>query len=64
MKKTRAQEIGELQARAILKMVDLMYQHRTACNFLKGLIQVLTKDYHRRVALRELSYKRKANENS
>ena len=40
-KKSRAEIAGENTAKAIIEMVNLMYQNKTALNFYKGLDNIL-----------------------
>ncbi len=46
---TRASRAGQDMAKAIIEMVHLMYQSKTAKNFLGGLIDELLKELRRRV---------------
>jgi len=44
MKRTRANKAGRKMARAIIEMVNLMYQSNTAINFLEGIHTVLADE--------------------
>ena len=43
MKRTRAELAGRLMGRALLEMINLMYQNNTARNFLRGLRVILSE---------------------
>jgi hypothetical protein len=56
MKQTRADYAGCKLGVSITRVVDLMYQNRTAVNFMKGLMAVLTPYKKHRIEM--LSHKK------
>jgi len=51
-KMSRARRAGVAAAEAIIEMVNLMYQNKTALNFFKGLLDTLKAEYKRRLIKR------------
>ncbi len=49
MKGSRAEQAGKRMAKAIVEMVHLMYQDKTALNFYDGLIYKLKEEHLLRV---------------
>lgn len=46
--KTRAGKAGIDMAKAVIEMVNLMYQNKTAAHFYKNFIKVISKEMRRR----------------
>jgi len=53
MKRTRAELGGRLLGRALVEMINLMYQNDTALHFFKGLVDILWREWERRVKERK-----------
>ncbi len=49
MKRTRGELAGRLMGRALIEMVNLMYQNNTAKHFITGLYDAIKKEYKKRI---------------
>jgi len=61
VKGTRAYLAGQLLAKALLEIVNLMYQRETAYKFLSGLVLPLRKELSTRREEAKEQYKKRMN---
>ncbi len=61
IKITRASSAGEHFGNSIIEMVNLMYQNKTAINFLKKLVLTITNELIKRESKKELENESRKN---
>lgn len=51
MKRTRGELAGRLMGKALVEMINLMYQNNTAKHFITGLYNAIKKEYEKRIQI-------------
>jgi len=65
MRQTRASEAGKLLSESIIEMINLMYQNKTAINFLKPLVANLQMNLTTRIIKQHLlKYRNNEHQNN